>query len=79
MVTYCCDFVVSQGGLLGWDIFLNSLLRVGCTRGFFFVVFGVTLLLLLLCCFCCYFVVSVVTLLFLRDRAGGRTDGRLIN
>ena len=65
---------------MGWDVFLNSLFRVGFTRGFFFVVSVFTLLfLLLLCCFCCYFVVSVVTLLFLRDRAGGRTDGRTVN
>ena len=51
---------------MGWDVFLNSLFRVGFTRGFFFVVSGVTLLFLLLrCCFCCYVVVFVVTLLCL--------------
>ena len=68
--------VVSQGGCWVGMFLLNSLFRVGFTRGFFFVVSVVTLLfLLLLCCFCCYFVVSVVTLLFLRDRRGGRADG----
>ena len=30
----CCF----SGGLLGWDVFLNSLFRVGFTRGFFVVV-----------------------------------------
>ena len=63
MVFACCF----SGGLLGWDVFLHSLFRVGFTRGF------------LPCCFSGYFVVSQVTLLFLRDRAGGRTDGLVIN
>ena len=46
-------------GLLGRDVFLNSLFRVGFTRGLFFVVFVVTLLVLVLrCC-------SGVTLLVL--------------
>ena len=50
---------------MGWDVFLNSLLRVGSTRGFFFVVSGVTLLVLLLRCWCWCYVVGVgVTLLF---------------
>ena len=50
---------------MGWDVFLNSLLRVGFTRGLFFVVFCVTLLVLVLRCWCCcYFVVSGVTVLF---------------
>ena len=50
---------------MGWDVFLNSLLRVGFTRGLFFVVVVVTLLFLLLRCWCwCYVVVSGVTLLF---------------
>ena len=59
---FACCF---SGGLLGWDVFLNSLLRVGLTRGFFFVVFVVTLLFLLLRCWCwCYVVGIGVTLLF---------------
>ena len=69
MVTYLTygDLVVSQGGLLGWDVFLNSLFRVGFTRGFS------------PCCFSGYFVVSQVTLLFLRGRADGRADGLVMN
>ncbi len=57
----CCF----SGGLLGWDVFLNSLLRVGFTRGFFFVVSGVTLLVLLLRCWCWCYVVCVCVLLSL--------------
>ena len=62
MVFACCF----SGGLLGWDVFLNSLLRVGLTRGFVFVVSGVTLLVLLLrCWYWCYVVGIGVTLLVL--------------
>ena len=54
---FACCF---SGGLLGWDVFLNSLFRVGFTRGFFFVVSVYTLLFLFIFVFSCFCFVNAM-------------------